>query len=176
MKTTTIYIFAVFLAVLLAHTASAQQYEIPEYVIASGGGSDSSGTLAGRTFSVSGTIGQNLAGTTSGGIGGGAYSIVQDGFWAADFLAPTAALVSISGRVYSFDSRPAPRVRITVTGPDGSVRSTNSSSFGYYRIDGLEAGTAYVLAAGTKQMQFVPQVVTLNETVSGFDLVALPNN
>src|SRR5690606_16193458 len=125
-RSTCLILFAA--AVMLPIAVSAQQFEITHYVIASGGGSGSTGSSGGRTFVVDGTIGQNLAGTTSAGIGGGGYSIVQNGFWAADFLAPTAALVSISGRVLSFDGRPAPRVSVLVTAPDGSIRSTNSSS------------------------------------------------
>lgn len=174
-NTRTFFIAVSAILLLLPAAASAQPYEITHYVIASGGGSDSTGTSSLRTFVVDGTVGQNLAGSTSAGIGGGGYSIVQNGFWAADFLAPTAALVSISGRVISFDGRPAPRVRVLITAPDGSIRSTNSSSFGLYRIEGLDAGQTYVITAGSKGFDFISIVVTLNEDVSGFDLTALPN-
>jgi hypothetical protein len=169
-RSTCLILFAA--AVMLPIAVSAQQFEITHYVIASGGGSGSTGSSGGRTFVVDGTIGQNLAGTTSAGIGGGGYSIIQDGFWAADFLAPTAAPVSISGRVLSSNGQPLHLARVILTAGDGSMRSATTNTFGFYSIDGLGAGQTYILTAMAKGFAFAPRVVTLNEDLTGIDLTA----
>lgn len=173
MRTPILYLLVLAPLLLLPLATNAQTYEIDRYVIASGGGSGSTGSSGGRTFTVDGTIGQNIAGTTSAGIGGGGYSIMHGGFWAADFLAPTAALVSISGRVLSLPGQPVFPARVMLTAPDGSMRSAATNTFGFYSISGLEAGHTYILTARAKGSAFVPRVVTLNADLTDVDLTAV---
>lgn len=69
--------------------------------------------------------------------------------------APTAAEASIGGRVVTASGRGIPRIRIIVSG--GGLlqpRTVVTNLFGYYRIDGLRVGEAYVVGAGGKRYVF----------------------
>src|SRR5687767_3912147 len=91
--------------VSLSATISAQSddpYGITQSVIASGGGRSDS-----APYSITGTVGQTLAGTNSSG----AQFRVRGGFWQPS-LAPSAAMVSISGSVLTPDGQPIGRVII----------------------------------------------------------------
>ncbi|MBI5384636.1 MAG: hypothetical protein HZA90_08085 [Verrucomicrobia bacterium] len=78
-----------FLPVVLTATASAQSYSINKFVIAGGGGLNSTGGVS----AVSGTVGQHDA---SGALSGGTYTLVG-GFWALPIAVQTtgAPLLSI---------------------------------------------------------------------------------
>ena len=80
-------------------------------------------------------------------------------------LAPTAAGVSVSGRVL-IGGRGLTNAVVTLTDQNGNVRSTRTSSFGYYRFDEVAAGQIYVVAIKSKRFQFAPQVVSITEDVS----------
>ncbi len=93
---------------------------------------------------------------------------------AGEPVAPTAAGASISGRVTSADGRSLGRVSVIVTDSEGNARRAISSSFGYYKVEGLLVGQTYVVAAQSKQFTFTPRTVSLGEDAVGFDLVAEP--
>ena len=71
-------------------------------------------------------------------------------------LAPTAARVSVGGRVASADGDGIYKARITLTAPDGTTRTALSNSFGYYRFSDVAAGQTYVLTINSKQFTFNP--------------------
>jgi len=85
----------------------------------------------------------------------------------------TAAAVSISGRVKMPDGRPIKAATIVLKDPDTGevVRSTLSSSFGYYRLDQVESGRQYVLSVSHKRYLFVfpAQLLEINEDRTGVD-------
>src|SRR5215213_1084650 len=106
-------------------------FDLSHNVIAGGGGMQS----AGGNFKVDGTVGQAIAGTLSTGSG---YKL-HGGFWFAPPLAPTAALVSITGRVNNLRGGIVRRVRLVLTdSTSGEIRTAQTSSFGYYRFEELE--------------------------------------
>lgn len=80
---------ALLLPLVLTPTASAQSYSITKFVIAGGGGLNSTGGV----YAVSGTIGQHDA---SGPLSGGPYTLVG-GFWALPGVVqtPGAPLLSV---------------------------------------------------------------------------------
>ncbi|HEX9928476.1 MAG TPA: LamG-like jellyroll fold domain-containing protein [Pyrinomonadaceae bacterium] len=86
-------------------------------------------------------------------------------FAIAENLAPTAALVSVSGRVATAKGRGINRARISLTNAAGETRHAFSNSFGYYRFDDVPAGGTYVLSAQSKQYVFAPptQILFVNE-------------
>lgn len=86
--------------------------------------------------------------------------------------APTAANVSISGRVTDFRGRALPRVRLMITAEDGSVVTTLSSDMGYFQFDEIESGFTYILTAASKSHSFSPRIISLNEEVSDLNIVA----
>ena len=92
-------------------------------------------------------------------------------------LAPTAADVSLSGRVTTADGRGVTNAVIVLTGnslPQPIMVKTGS--FGYYRFENLEAGETYVVTVNSKRFTFsVPsRVVSVPDNVSNIDFVAMP--
>ncbi|QYO65853.1 carboxypeptidase-like regulatory domain-containing protein [Leptolyngbya sp. 7M] len=151
------------LLVLLCVTPLASQsFEITQYLLASGGGSSTGGQ-----FSVTGSIGQPIAGRSSAEP---PYQ-ARGGFWQFD-LTPTSAPVSISGRVLTDRGLAISLASVTVTDMQGSVRQAISNSFGYFRFEGLRAGEHYVLAASHRQYHFNPVMITAMEDVTDARLVA----
>ena len=142
-------------------------FDLSHSVIASGGGSASTG----GTFNVSGTAGQHVAGTASNG---GTFDL-HGGFWFQN-LAPTAAAVSITGRVTAASGQGIRGVRLTLSAPNGARRTATTSTFGYYAFDGVEVGQTYVLEIASKKYTFVDptRIFSLQDTVTDMDFTAEP--
>lgn len=94
-------------------------------------------------------------------------------FAVAQNLAPTAANVSVSGRVLSEKGGLA-RARIVLTDANGNVRTATSNSFGYYRFDGVPVGQTIVVEARAKGFQFSPRIISLEDDLVDVDFMALP--
>jgi Carboxypeptidase regulatory-like domain len=141
-------------------------FDLSHSVIATGGGSNSTG----GTFNVSGTVGQHIAGTSSNG--GGRFDL-HGGFWFQN-QAPTAASVSISGRVTTASGQGIRSVRLTLTSPNGAIRRALTSSFGYYAFDGIEVGNTYVMHVAAKRFTFAEptRVFSLQDELTGMDFTA----
>jgi len=106
---------------------SGGTFNITKSVIAGGGGQTSGGT-----FVLDGTIGQPLAGTTSGG---GTFT-VQSGFW-------TSSPLSLSGTITYGNAASPPRFisNVTLTGAGSpGVATTSSFPDGTYFLSGFGAG------------------------------------
>lgn len=153
-------LFAVIFALLLsdARAIFAQTggtYNLSHSVIAGGGEKSTS-----AVYQVEGTIGQPVAGTVSTGTNpttNAPYSL-RGGFWAFVQLAPTAATVSLSGRVFSGKGAGIiRRVRIVLTDDAGLERTTQTNGFGYYRFDDLEIGKFYIVRAESLNFVFTPE-------------------
>lgn len=157
-------IFLTLMVFLLCSPISMAQsggtLNITQSVIASGGGQNASG---GGNFAVAGTIGQSLAGTNQTG---GTFNL-RGGFWSFQAFAPTAAQVSLSGRVFSGrGSGIIRRVRIVLLDTTtGIERSVQTNPFGYYRFDELEIGRFYTVRAESSNFTFAPDnyFLALNE-------------
>ncbi len=87
-------------------------------------------------------------------------------------FAPTAAGVSVGGRILNADGNGVRNAIVSLTLANGEVLTTRSSAFGYYNFDDLEAGQTIVVSVISKRFQFVPQVVTLNESVAELNFSA----
>jgi hypothetical protein len=85
---------------------------------------------------------------------------------------PTAAGLSISGRVMTSNGRALSRVKILLTDQKGETIVKTSNNFGYFSFDELTAGNTFVINAFTKLYQFTPQVVTLFDSINGLNLIA----
>lgn len=77
----------------------------------------------------------------------------------------TAATASISGRVILPRSGNVTGVKVTLTEPDGTVRTAKVRRDGAYRFDDLVTGQTYVLEAHSRAYQFSPQVIFLTESL-----------
>jgi hypothetical protein len=91
--------------------------------------------------------------------------------WAVGTLAPTAAAVSISGRVTSADGRPVSGAYVRFADETGAVKLAVTNSFGYFRVEGLAAGAAYIAGVQARMYTFEPRLVSPTDNVAGFDFV-----
>jgi len=87
---------------------------------------------------------------------------------------PTAAAVSVSGRILTADGAGIRNVTVTMTDAMGNSRSAVSSAFGYYTFSNVQSGTIYTVAVKAKQFRFSQPVwlLNVNDAVDGFDFVA----
>lgn len=141
---------------------------LEQSVVAAGGGSN----LTGGAFKLEGTIGQAVAGTSSQG----ASFNLHGGFWnTAASVAPTAATVSISGRVMTADGRGILGALITLTNGDGTSRTVLSGKFGIFRFAEIAGGQTVIVSVRAKRFSFAApmQIVFVNEDASEINFVAL---
>ena len=88
-------------------------------------------------------------------------------------LAPSAAFVSISGRVIDGRGYGIRNAVVNVISSDGSVRTVNTSSFGYFRIEDVEVGATYVVMVAHKRHNFSSLVVAPLDEISDMQIVAI---
>lgn len=88
--------------------------------------------------------------------------------------APTAASVSISGRVLTADGRKISKARITLTDTNGQTRFALSNPFGFYRFAEVAAGETFIIMVKHKRYTFAPQVINITEESQDFDITAQP--
>jgi hypothetical protein len=88
-------------------------------------------------------------------------------------LAPTAANVSVSGRVKDAAGVVIPRAIVSLTDSNGETSRAVTNSFGYFRFEAVPVGQTYVVTVGHKRYRFTPQVVTVEDEITDLDFVAL---
>ena len=86
-------------------------------------------------------------------------------------LAPTAAEVSISGRVFNGDGNPVSRATVNIIDSLGVTHKSVTNSFGYFKISGITAGETVVLQTSHKQYHFDSQILTPADDIT--DLVVI---
>jgi hypothetical protein len=89
-------------------------------------------------------------------------------------IAPTAANVTVGGRVLIADGRGIPNAQVSIEDKSGNVRTALTSSFGYYRFETVEVGQAYVISVAAKRYAFDNPVrtITVIEELTDVDFVA----
>lgn len=97
--------------------------------------------------------------------------------WCLEIIPPTAAGVSISGRVSTAEGAGIRNARIVVSGnslPENRVVTTGS--FGYFSVDGLIAGETYVVTVNSQRYTFQApsRVYHLVDNITDADFVADP--
>jgi len=122
------------------------------------------GTLSG-TPTGTGTFTFTVKATDADGMAGAAQYTVT-------MFAPTAANVSISGRVLTADGRGLRNALVSLTSQNGNTITARTSSLGYYRLDDIAAGQSYVIHVNSKLYQFTPRIITVAEDLTDIDLVA----
>ncbi|MBS1792894.1 MAG: carboxypeptidase regulatory-like domain-containing protein [Acidobacteria bacterium] len=86
---------------------------------------------------------------------------------------PTAARVSISGKVIVGKGSGLRNAAVVLTDEQGNSRTVRTGTFGYFSFDEVEAGQTYIIAVQSKSYQFAPQVVSVQENVTDLDFYAL---
>ena len=164
MNVTKFLILNFILSVSIAAQSSGGQFAITQSVIANGGGNSSGGN-----FGVTGTTAQTNVGENPSG---GNFNL-RGGFWQT-FFAPTAAMVSVSGKVAKANGGGISNVRVLMTNQTGETQSAVSNTFGNFRFETVAAGEIYVFTVQSKRYQFsVPsQVLSVNENVSDLIFIA----
>ncbi len=134
---------------LVVSTATAQSggtFTITQSVIAAGGGQNSSG----GTFAVAGTIGQAVAGQTTSN----PPFAVNSGFWTPLNLNPTAAGVTLGGRVTTANGAGIRNVGVTLTSADGTTQTVATGAGGSYTFSDVAAGEIYTISVFAKRYRF----------------------
>lgn len=129
-------------------------YTIRQSSIAPGGG-----TSSGGSYSVTGTVGQTVSGTTSTQ---GPYKI-EGGFWAPEMLVPTAATAQMAGKVRTLYGLGVRQAVIRITGGQLSAPITvQTNTFGRFSVDGLLVGEAYFVEVSHRRYQFAQPIIVVN--------------
>ena len=137
------------------------------------------GTLpTGWTLANVNCVEDGIADSTQNSLGPSAIIIVQPGeivtcTFTNTQLTPSAALVSVGGRVVDSAGRSLSGVRVTLTDSNDNVRTAISSNFGYYRFDEVESGHLYVISAASKRYTFQNHVISVLDDLTEFDLTSI---
>jgi CSLREA domain-containing protein len=94
--------------------------------------------------------------------------------WTAGELAPTAAGVDVSGRVLTPEGRGAAFARVALTRQDGMTMFAITNPFGYYRFVGVTAGHTYTMSVTSKQYNYQPRILTINEDLADVNFIPIP--
>ncbi len=142
-------VICIFAAVSNAQIASGGNYTLTQTAIANGGASGGSASVGGN-YSLEGTIGQSAAGTNQQNV---PYKF-QPGFWTAQNFAPSAASVTVGGRVLTANGGGIRNVRVTLTGVNGETRTAISTTFGYFKFENVPSGETYIFSVFAKRFTF----------------------
>jgi hypothetical protein len=88
---------------------------------------------------------------------------------AGELAAPTAAGVSISGRVVNENGRPISRTFVTITDPVTNLHmQAFTNTFGMFRFDGVPAGSSYMVTVSHGRYLFdqPTQLINVNDNVT----------
>lgn len=91
-------------------------------------------------------------------------------------LQPTAAGVSVGGRVVSAGGRGIGNVRVILADQSGQVTTALTSPFGYYQFTDIRSGESYTVSVSAKGYTFAEptRIITVNDAVD--DLTFTANN
>jgi CSLREA domain-containing protein len=87
---------------------------------------------------------------------------------------PTAASVSVSGRVLTSGGRGLMNATVVMTDLNGNTRTARTGSFGYFRFNEVEAGQTYIFNVSSKRYSFAPQVITIMEDLTELNFTEQP--
>ncbi len=87
--------------------------------------------------------------------------------------APTAASVSVAGRVSNLAGNGVRGAIVSLLDQNGQTRTTRTNAFGYYNFEEIEAGATIVLSVSAKRFTFAPQVVVVSDSIDKLDFVSL---
>ena len=95
-------------------------------------------------------------------------------FVIAETLAPTAASVTVSGKVLTANGSGIRNARVIITDSNGNSRQEITGSFGYYRFENINVGETYVVTVFSKRFSFSQssQIISVNEDLSEVNFIA----
>lgn len=127
------------------------------------------GDSTGGSFGVTTTAGQAVTGNN---LHGSTY-MISSGFWTF-ILAPTAASVTVGGRVITAHGFGIRNAILTLTMQNGTSLTTVTGSLGYYQFSGVTAGQTVTITVRAPRYTFDQSVRVLNvsDEVNDFNFVA----
>jgi Carboxypeptidase regulatory-like domain len=163
------FIIASLTLIFLTANISAQTggtFAITQSVVAGGGGQNSTG----GAFSVDGTTGQSAAGNA---VGNTPFAVTS-GFWNFTAMAPTAANVGIGGRVITANGNGIRNVVVILTAPNGTSRTIQTGTFGYFKFEEVEVGGTYIISVYSKRYGFSQptRILSVQEEIADLEFVA----
>jgi Cohesin domain/Carboxypeptidase regulatory-like domain len=87
-------------------------------------------------------------------------------------IGPTAAGVSVAGRVRTAEGYGISKALVTITGADGQSRSVLTSPFGYFRFDDIAAGSTYTITTAAKLYTFATHLISPQDNINDLDITA----
>ncbi|HQZ83569.1 MAG TPA: SdrD B-like domain-containing protein [Pyrinomonadaceae bacterium] len=91
-------------------------------------------------------------------------------------LAPSAAPVSVTGRVSTANGNGIRNVRVTLTEESGAMHYALTSTFGYFTFENIESGQGVVLSVSAKRYTFSQptRFISLDDNITDADWTANP--
>ncbi len=90
---------------------------------------------------------------------------------AFESLIPTAARVSVSGRVL-VNGRGLSRAEVFYIDSNGQAHSAVTNTFGFYHFENVAVGETYIFQASSKEHSFSPQIVTVNDEIKNLNFLS----
>ncbi len=87
-------------------------------------------------------------------------------------FAPSAAEVSVSGKIVAPNGTAISRASILLTDDNGQTRTVNSNAFGYFKFENVEVGRTYIISVQHKRFVFNSRVLAVNDEISELVLTA----
>ena len=91
-----------------------------------------------------------------------------------ELLSPTAATVSVGGRVIDASGRPVRNATVQLMQATGGRVRSLTNAFGYFRFDNVVSGSTYVIATTARGLQFAPRVINVSDAITDLEIQAAP--
>jgi hypothetical protein len=85
---------------------------------------------------------------------------------------PTAASVTVSGRVVNSSGYAVRGATVSFVGSEGTRYTAIANSFGCYAVSNVPAGETYMANVSSRGLVFVPRAVTVTDQLTGVDFSA----
>ncbi len=94
-------------------------------------------------------------------------------FTSLQLYVPTAAGVSVSGRVTTPEGNGLRGAVVTLTDEQGNSRSAVTAAFGYFRFEDVTAGENYLATVQSRRYTFAPRLIGLTDEITDLDFVPI---
>jgi hypothetical protein len=94
------------------------------------------------------------------------------GLYQIPMFGPTAAGVSVSGRILSPTGTPVRGASVVISDSAGASSSVRTNTFGYYLFDSVQPGQTYLVSVAAKGYSFTPKSITITDRLLGLDFIA----
>ncbi|HQU86680.1 MAG TPA: carboxypeptidase regulatory-like domain-containing protein, partial [Pyrinomonadaceae bacterium] len=94
---------------------------------------------------------------------------------AINILSPTAASVSVGGKVFDANGNALANAKVFAVRSNGEMRTISTNSYGYFRFDAMNAGETYTFGVKHKNLQFAQKTLSIFEVVEDLNFTANPD-